>query len=377
MTTRRNFIACGAAFGTAWAGGTRSSASADSYTISILGDTHFDAAPTSLYHGKWVPRHQNDWRDRQNEFRRNQDMWATRLPRLIAAAAKTRRPDTAYLFQMGDLIQGDCTDYETHLRFFKDAQAACSKGFGDLPFLTVCGNHDIRGGGDKAFDAYILPIAAKAIGKPVTSANFLFFHGPDAFIFVDFMRPDASKIDAMLTESEGARHTFFVLHSPIGPYDGWGAYWFLFGKPADAEKRRALFARLLKRRAIVLCGHIHRTQIRRWVRPEGELVEFSANSVWRPQEDTPKVLFDSPARFGEYVKAHPARMDEDHDGCLQKRTVPELLALVEEYRPGLVEYRQTQSAGHYLLHVSEKEVTIDFYSCDSLVPHETFILQKK
>ena len=36
--------------------------------IPILGDTHFDAAPTSLYHGKWVPRHQNDWRDRQGEF---------------------------------------------------------------------------------------------------------------------------------------------------------------------------------------------------------------------------------------------------------------------------------------------------------------------
>ena len=79
-------------------------------------------------------------------------------------------------------------------------------------------------------------------GGTATSANFLFYHGPDAFIFVNFMRPDAAKIDAMLAESEGARHTFFVLHSPIGPYDGWGAYWFLFGKPADAEKRRALQA---------------------------------------------------------------------------------------------------------------------------------------
>ena len=99
-TTRRRFIACGAAFGAAWAGGSRCCTAAstspnDSYSISILGDTHFDAAPTSLYHGKWVPRHQNDWRDRQGEFARNQKMWAERLPRLIAAAAKTRRPDTA------------------------------------------------------------------------------------------------------------------------------------------------------------------------------------------------------------------------------------------------------------------------------------------
>ena len=48
MTTRRDFIACGAAFGAAWTGAGRSSATADSYSISILGDTHFDSAPTSL-----------------------------------------------------------------------------------------------------------------------------------------------------------------------------------------------------------------------------------------------------------------------------------------------------------------------------------------
>ena len=95
----------GTALGAIWAGGSRCCATADAYSISILGDTHFDAAPTSLYHGKWKPRHPNDWRDRQGEFARNQKMWAERLPRLIAAAARTRRPDTAYLFQMGDLIQ--------------------------------------------------------------------------------------------------------------------------------------------------------------------------------------------------------------------------------------------------------------------------------
>jgi len=345
-----------------------------SYSISILGDTHFDASPSSVYHSKWVPRHEGDWRDRQVEFARNASMWADRLPRLIAAAAKTRRDDTAFLFQMGDLIQGDCTDYMTHLQMFKDAQNACSKGFGDLPFLTVCGNHDIRGGGDKAFDGYILPLAAKAIGRPVNSANFCFGQGPDAFIFVDFMRPDVDKINAMLDETTGARHTFFVLHSPIAPSDTWGSYWFLLGKPKDAAARRALFSRLLRRHAIVLCGHLHRTQLRRWIRPEGELVEFCANSVWRPEENVPKVLFNDVASYGEYVKAHPSPMNEDHDGCLQKRSVPELLELVEEYRPGMVEYRMLRAAGHYLLRVSDSGVAVDFYACDALTPTETFVL---
>jgi len=376
---RRDFLRTGsAALAAAAFGGCRCLTRDDgTYSISILGDTHFDAAPASVYHSKWVPRHQGDWRDRQGEFARNASMWADRLPRLVAAAAKTRRDDTAFLFQMGDLIQGDCTDYETHLRMFKDAQAACSKGFGDLPFLTVCGNHDIRGGGDKAFDGYILPLAAKAIGRPVTSANFCFSQGPDAFVFVDFMRPDVAKIHAMLDETEGVRHTFFVLHSTIAPPDTWGSYWFLLGKPEDAAARRTLFSRLLKRRAIVLCGHLHRTQLRRWVRPEGELVEFCANSVWRPEETVPKVIFNDAARYGEYVKAHPAAMNEDHDGCLQRRTVPELLELVEEYRPGLVDYRMLLAAGHYLLRVSDEGVAVDFYVCDSLTPTETFVLRRK
>lgn len=345
------------------------------YSISILGDTHFDTSPSGVYHGKWVPRTPNDWRDRQGEFKRNAEMWADRLPRLIAAAAKTRRGDTAFLFQMGDLIQGDCTDCETHLRMLQDAQAACSKGFDGLPFLTVCGNHDIRGGGDKAFDGYILPLALKSLGFSVESANFTFRHGADAYVFVDFMRPDVRRINGMLDETEDARYLFFVLHSPIAASDTWGPYWFLLGKPEDTAARRALFARLLKRHAIVLCGHLHVTQIRRWRRDGGELVEFCANSVWRPQEDRPSVLASTPAEYGDYAKVHPTPMDEDHDGCHQKRTQAEILALQDEYRAGLVEYRKYRAAGHYLLRVSNRGVAVDFYACDALTPTETFVLR--
>lgn len=377
MLERRDFLLSGlAAVGTAALDGCRSFGAARDYSISILGDTHFDTAPASVYHAKWVPRHAGDWRDRQVEFKRNAEAWADRLPRLVAAAAKARRADTAFLFQMGDLVQGDCSDFETQLRMFRDAQAACMQGFGDLPFLTVCGNHDIRGGGDRAFDAYILPLAAKTLNRPtLETASFTFRQGPDAFIFVDFMRPDVGLINAMLDETADARYTFLVSHAPIAPTDTWGAYWFLLGKPEHTAARRALFQKLLRRRVIVLCGHLHRTQIRRWVRDEGEVVEFCANSMWRPQEDRPRVVFDKVMQFGDYVKAHPAAMNEDHDGCLQKRTVPELLALVDEYRPGLVDYRMYMAAGHYLLRVSDAGVFVDFHACDARSPTETFRLK--
>ncbi len=380
MTGRRRFLAGGAAALGAFPflpGCRIFGGDSGEYSVKILGYTHFDAAPQSVYHGKWVPRHDKDWRDRQSEFKRNQEMWATRVPRLVAAAAKTRRRDTAFLFQMGDLIQGDCSDLDTYLRYFKDAQAACSRGMEDLPFLTVCGNHDIRGGGDKAFDAYILPLASKALSRPVESANFQFAHGSDSYVFADFMRPEPAKIDAMLEASRGARYTFLCVHGTVASPDTWGPYWFLFGEPEFTEHRRAFFSRLLRQRVIVLCGHLHRTQLRRWVRPEGELVEFSANSVWRQPEDVPKVLFDSPSQFGEYVRKHPSPMNEDYDGRLQTRTKEELIALSDEYRPGLVQYRMIQSAGHYLLRVSDRAVDIDFYACDSLAPHETFRLAER
>ena len=345
------------------------------YSVTILGDTHFDASPTELYHGKWVPRGPKDLRDRKYEFARNADMWADRLPRLIAAAAKTRRDDTAFLLHVGDLIQGDCTDYGIQAKMLRDAQAACTKGFGDLPFVVACGNHDIRGGGERAVDDFVRPLARRMTGRTVDGASFSFRHGPDAFVIVDFMRPDAALLNRMLDETEGARYTFFVVHSTIAPSDTWGPYWFLLGKPCDTEARRALFARLVSRNAVVLCGHLHVTQIRRWRRGGGELVEFCANSVWRPQEDSVSVLASTPAQFGEYARAHPTPMHEDHDGCLQTRTQEEILALQDEYRPGLVEYRKYRAAGHYLLRVSDGGVSVDFYACDSLAPTMTFELR--
>lgn len=374
-TTRRTFLTGCGTFGLSALSGCRSlNGASGSYSISLLGDTHFDTAPQTVYHKGWKPSSVADARDRQREFARNAEIWSDRLPRLVAAAAAVRRPDAKYLFQMGDLIQGDCAGMPEYLRFLADARRACTKGFGGLPFLTVCGNHDIRNGGAPAYDEFFREVVRESLGQTVESCNVLFFEGPDAFLFVDFMRPDAARLERMLKDSEGARHTFIVVHSAIAPTDTWGTYWFLFGKPEDTERRRWLFRALLRRRAIVLSGHLHNTQIRRWRRPEGELVEFVMNSVWRPAEDKVSTVFSTPAQYGSFVRTHPAPMDEEHDGCHQHRTVPELLALVDEYRPGLVDYRMYRSAGHYQLRVTEKSVDMDFFACDARMPYQTFNL---
>ena len=68
-------------------------------------------------------------------------------------------------------------------------------------------------------------------------------------------------------------------------------------------------------------------------------------------------------------------MDEDHDGCAQKRTQGEIQALLEEYVPGLVQYEKSRAAGHYLLRVSADGVFVDFFACDSVSCLRTYQLK--
>ena len=80
MTSRRAFLAGAAAAATA---GCRvfGGAEADGYSVAILGDTHYDAEPESVYHSHYDES--NKWAKIQHEeFRRNGEMWRTRCPQL-------------------------------------------------------------------------------------------------------------------------------------------------------------------------------------------------------------------------------------------------------------------------------------------------------
>lgn len=339
-----------------------------SYSVSILGDTHFDSTDRETYHSMYRP--EIPWKSRvcEREFKRNADMWAERMPRLIAAAADCRTDDAAFLLQLGDLAQGDCCDYRTHVRQLRDAERACRRGMEDLDFIVVCGNHDIREmvtkDGDRAFDEWY--------GRPRV---WMRREGEDAWIFVDFMRPDTDAIFAALKASDGARHTFFVSHGPVSPTDNWGFYWFLYGEVCYTEERRALRSELAKRNAIVLAGHTHCTSLMEWRGSEGSIVQFIANSVWgRPDAHKAPLVADDPREFGSlYVKKHVTDAPDEHDGRYTTRTRAESLALMEEYA-GMSRYLRWNSAGHCRLLVEPDSVDMVFYPGDSRTPAMTFRL---
>ncbi len=119
------------------------------YRIILLGDTHFDAEP-DVYHKAYIE--QNQGKPINPEFARNAEMWKERCPMMMKAAAKQVTPNTAFVIQLGDLVQGYCGNPDVHSKMLMDAMDIMKSYFPSVPFLSVTGNHDTRG--TKALEAY-------------------------------------------------------------------------------------------------------------------------------------------------------------------------------------------------------------------------------
>ena len=104
MKTRRTFIkdlSSAAVFGAAgivFPGVAASLKDPKTYSVSLLGDTHFDSVDPRFYHKDYT-RSTSPSRFKAHcaEHVRNAEMWASRMPSLIRASAACRRPDTAFV----------------------------------------------------------------------------------------------------------------------------------------------------------------------------------------------------------------------------------------------------------------------------------------
>lgn len=341
------------------------------YSIVILGDTHFDTEPASVYHSfynepvEWLNRVQ------RAEFARNGEMWRDRCPRLLRRCAGLVDEDTRMALQMGDLIQGDCGNGEVHRKMLNDVMDAFKKEFGGLPFVTVVGNHDIRGvDAERVYHEYMPERMSQELGKDIQKTTFCFTIGPDAFLVLDFNRPDDAEIERMLRETKGARHTFVITHGPVFPMDAQSCRWFFHGGGSDKNTlaRRHFREEFAKRDAIVLCGHSHNTTLTEWEGDGGIITQMEMNSVWSNEErGVYTVITDSPNDYG--TKRMGMKTMPDGSPIVDES------ALFEEYRPGITRYVHSNTAGSFKLNVGPKHVTMDFYAGDSAVKTRTFILR--
>ena len=356
------------------AGAMKASKDAKSYNIVILGDTHYDAADPEVYHaGYTLPDNPKREASHRKEFVRNAKMWADRCPRLVKRAACLVDDDTRYIFQVGDLIQGDTFGAENHKRFLDDAMNLLKADLaGDLPLVSVVGNHDVRGNDDNiaaaAYTEYMAPRLSKELGQEITGNDFLFRNGPDAFIAIDFNRPDVEGIERLLREADGARHTFILVHGPVFPFDNVKYYWwYLLGNRKDSRsgERRYIRRLMAQRNAIVLCGHVHTTEFLDWWGDGGRITQMTMSSVWSlPERNIYKETASGRDDYGTSLfKEKPSLRTEEN------------VALFNEYRAGIRSYNVANTVGSYKLNVSGKKVSIDFYAGDDSRRTKRFVIR--
>lgn len=341
------------------------------YSMVILGDTHFDAEPASVYHSfydepvEWLNRVQ------RAEFARNGEMWRERCPRLLKRAACLVDENTRMALQMGDLIQGDCGNPDVHRKMLEDVMNRFKAEFGGLPFVTVSGNHDIRGKGARAaYNEYMPKRMSQELSKEILKTTFGFNVGDDAYLVLDFNRPDDAETEKLLSDSKGARHTFVISHGPLFPMDSDSCRWFYHGadKPEDTQARRHFRREFAERKVICLCGHSHHTRLTEWKGDGGLITQLEMTSVWAGEANgIYKVHCDDPQKYGL--------------NRMNKKTMPDgspikdESALFDEYRPGLTRYLDSIAAGSYKMRVSDKSVEVDFYPGDDTFCATTFKLR--
>ena len=346
----------------------------DKYSIVILGDTHYDAEDPEKYHAGYTDPSPTREANHRREFGRNGRMWAGRSRQLVKRAACLVDEDTRFTLQMGDLIQGDTATEEAHRRFLDDAFNLFKNELApDLPFVTVAGNHDLRGNDDalctRVYTEYMTARMTQELGQEIHSTNFLFHSGPDVFVVINFTKPNVEEITSLLKQARGARHVFVVVHGPVFPYDNPKYFWWtLLGSKKDkhAEERRQMRALLASLNAIVLCGHTHATEFVDWYGDGGRITQMTMSSVWANEEQANyKELASGPEEYGSlFAKLNPENATEAN------------LALFAEYRAGMKAYSTASSAGSYKLNVEGGRVWVDFYGGDSPRLTKRFILRE-
>ena len=375
---RRSFFkySAGAVVGASLLGRATEAFAADrgKYSVVILGDTHYDAPDPDKYHADYTDPNPTREANHRKEFVRNADMWDVRCPALVNRAARLVDDDTRFVLQMGDLIQGDTATAAAHTAFLADTFDLLKQGVApNLPFVTVAGNHDLRGNDDavakKAYADYMPARLSKELGKPIRDTNFRFDVGDDAYIVLNFTQADVARIEQLLRGAEGARHTFVVVHSPVFPYDSASYWWWiLLGSRDDkrAEERRHVRRLLASRQAVVLCGHTHKTELLDWYGDGGRITQMTMSSVWAKESQgawTEKV--SSPDGYGsQMLKSHP---ELGEPGPVQD--------LFNEYRPGVRRYSWADAAGSYKLLVGPDDIFVDFYAGSSTLLSHRFQLR--
>ena len=336
-----------------------------SYSAVLLGDLHFDGTEKATYHANYSGT--------RAEFTRNYELWKDggMSRSLLAAAGRANGRRAAIVLQLGDLVQGDCNSSSVHAQTLADAAATVTAALPNLPFATVCGNHDVRNGGtaqgesatyaEFATNALTASLAPFLGGSTVDSIVFSFRYGRDLFVGLDYWKTDPYAVEQILLANADARYVFVLTHAPVLPMSKWVSREFMFGGSSQTVARRRLRRALARANAIVLAGHVHTFEHHDWYGDGGRITEAIVNCVGMNDSKVafpaePNVTASTVAEYG-------------------KDTTDALAPLYDEYRPGLATCWESNASGHYRLDVSGRSVKLVYYGHDAVEPTKTLVLR--
>lgn len=335
-----------------------------SFNFLLLGDLHFD---------KWEhhdmdylkAKYPNDIVQIENYSRITKE----NLPLLMTIAKeKATQANADFYLQLGDFVEGLCGSEELAQKQTKQFISLVADQKLNRPFFVIKGNHDITGeGARETFNKTVLPWQSEEQQKPMPSANSTFVHKNARFILWDCYTADQSLEwlkDVIKEHKEEV--LFFCVHQPVVPFNS-RANWHVFSKQSEQAKREELLNILGEHKAIVLCGHLHKTNVTTRSTPKGSFVQVCTGSVV-PAPDAPvkNYLKGLDAYNEDLVNLEPnfsaASLQERKDNLTKEK-------------PFIKYFEYADFCGYSTVSVSKKnEVMISIYANVDAKPWNTYNL---
>ena len=268
------------------------------YQVLILGDVHYDRADL----------HKDpDYGKKNKSHARNLKMWEKATPELLTLAGKCAAAEhTAFVVQLGDIVQGGAGSRELRLRMLEDGYAAVKAYFPNTPLLLVRGNHDVRSsdrpGSDPVDDLAKPPVVDELGVKSYENGCFAIRLGKDLFIAVnDFIPAEriVSFVKKTLDANADARFVFFLTHLPVLPASINQPFWLVPGHLEIAEL-------LETRSSLIFAAHTHFPSMADRITERGSLwqiVVSSMGNTWHPSAIVPPRI----TSWEEFVKISKTR----------------------------------------------------------------------
>jgi hypothetical protein len=305
--TRRAFVKsllAGAA-GLSLPGSAARAGSREPFSFLLLGDLHYDKLRCHDLEalGKTKP-------DDVRQIRQYSSLATEMVPRLFGSVRETiaevnRAPGSrvAFTAQLGDLVEGLCSNEELALQLNTGVLQMVKEAQLGVPFLFTKGNHDITGpGAAEAFKEAFYPFLdeqRRAFGAQakLSSACYAFERGEALFcVFDAYDKTSLEWLESVL-DRRTARHCFLLVHPPVVPY-GARATWHLFSSEREKPQRERLLQLLGKNHVFVLSGHIHKYNLLVRSTPGGgRFLQLSLCSVVPSPEVTPRNELNGIAQY--------------------------------------------------------------------------------